>query len=141
MVYDQPDEKLNGSGHASHGPPCRPTAQQRAAADDIYRQVSVELRKYENNPARALADGFDYAFGPTDRMLHMVSFRRLRDPDVLKTPEIESFIYYMTDTGFVPIPATGTKAPSPAAASRNGTTTAESWVAGRPSAPAPTPRR
>ena len=51
----------------------------------------------------AIADGFNYVFGPTDRMLHMVHLPRVDDPTALKATEIESFIYYMTDTGFVPI--------------------------------------
>jgi hypothetical protein len=66
-------------------------------------EVQAELKQYENNPAEALADGFNYVFGPTDRMLHMVSVPRIDDPVVLDATQIESFIYYMTDTGFVPI--------------------------------------
>jgi hypothetical protein len=102
VIYDQPDERLNGEGH-DHAATCEPTPEQRAAADAIVSGVSAELRQYENNPAEALADGFNYVFGPTDRMVHMVHLERQRDPDVLKPTEIESFIYYMTDTGFVPI--------------------------------------
>jgi hypothetical protein len=102
VFHDQPNEELNGSGHA-HAGECDPTAEQRAAADAIVRDVQAELRQYENDPAEALNDGFDYVFGPTDRMLHVVHLERVADPDVLKASEIESFIYYMTDTGFVPI--------------------------------------
>jgi hypothetical protein len=102
LVHDQGDAQVNGEGH-SHGAPCKPTAEQQAAADAIVADVRKELVPYENNPAAAIADGFDYVFGPTDRMLHMVALDRVNDPDALKASEIESFIYYMTDTGFVPI--------------------------------------
>ena len=118
VFYDQPNEEMNGRGHAHEGT-CEPTGEQQAAADAIVSQVQAELRQYENNPAEALADGFNYVFGPTDRMLHMVNIERLDNPNVLKAPEIESFIYYMTDTGFVPIggmfvmPRDATSGPEP----------------------------
>ena len=102
VVYDRADEGTQGPGHA-HGEACEPTAAQQAAADTIVTDVRAELKQYENNPAEALADGFNYVFGPTDRMLHMVHVPRVDDADVVKASEIESFIYYMTDTGFVPI--------------------------------------
>lgn len=117
LVHEQGDGQVNGEGH-SHSP-CNPTAEQQAAADRIVAEVKNELVQYENNPAAALADGFDYVFGPTDRMLHVVSLDRIQDPDALKAPEIESFIYYMTDTGFVPIggmfvmPRDSTSGPEP----------------------------
>jgi hypothetical protein len=101
VYHDQANEEMNGPGHGHE--PCQPTAEQQSAADGIVADVSAELKQYENNPAEALADGFNYVFGPTDRMLHMVSVPRIDDADVLKATEIESFIYYMTDTGFVPI--------------------------------------
>jgi hypothetical protein len=102
VVYDKTNEDMQGPGHAHEGA-CQPTAEQQAAADTIVAEVKAELQQYENNPAEALADGFNYVFGPTDRMLHMVHLPRVSDPDVVKAAEIESFIYYMTDTGFVPI--------------------------------------
>jgi hypothetical protein len=117
VVYDRADEGTQGPGH--HAGACDPTAAQQAAADGIVTDVQAELRQYENNPAEALADGFNYVFGPTDRMLHMVHLPRVSDPDVLKAGEIESFIYYMTDTGFVPIggmfvmPQDATSGPEP----------------------------
>ena len=101
VFHDKANEEMNGAGHAHS--PCNPTPTQQAAADTIAREVQAELRQYENNPAEALADGFNYVFGPTDRMLHMVHLGRMSDSTVLKATEIESFIYYMTDTGFVPI--------------------------------------
>jgi hypothetical protein len=101
VIYDKTDEKNQGPGHSHE--PCQPTAEQQAAADQLLMDVQAELKQYENNPAEAIADGFNYVFGPTDRMLHMVSVGRIDDPTVLEAPEIESFIYYMTDTGFVPI--------------------------------------
>jgi len=101
VYYDRADAAGQGAGH-DHAP-CEPTDQQQAAADAIVADVAAELKQYENNPAEAFADGFNYVFGPTDRMLHMVSTSRMSDPDVVKAAEIESFIYYMTDTGFVPI--------------------------------------
>ena len=101
VVYDRADEGTQGAGHDETA--CEPTAAQQATADTIVTEVRAELEQYENNPAEALADGFNYVFGPTDRMLHMVNTQRVGDADVVKTPEIESFIYYMTDTGFVPI--------------------------------------
>ena len=101
VVYDRTNENMNGPGHQHET--CRPTSEQQAAADTIVTDMRAELRQYENNPAEAFADGFDYVFGPTDRMLHMVHLDRIEDPDVVKVPEVESFIYYMTDTGFVPI--------------------------------------
>jgi hypothetical protein len=118
VVYDRGNERINGKGHA-HDAPCEPTPEQQAAADSLVAEVRAELRQYENNPFAAMADGFDYVFGPTDRMLHVVHTRRVRDPDVLKSSEIESFIYYMTDTGWVPIggmfvmPRYGMKGPEP----------------------------
>jgi hypothetical protein len=101
VYYDQADEEMQGHGHDDA--PCEPTAEQQSTADTIVADVSAELRQYENNPAEAFADGFNYVFGPTDRMLHMVHLPRVDDADVVKASEIESFIYYMTDTGFVPI--------------------------------------
>jgi hypothetical protein len=101
VIYDKADEKNQGPGH--HGGTCEPTPAQQAAADQLVVDVRAELQQYENNPAEAIADGFNYVFGPTDRMLHMVSVGRIDDPVVLEAPQIESFIYYMTDTGFVPI--------------------------------------
>ena len=101
VVYGRADEEANGPGHAHET--CEPTAAQQSAADTIVADVSAELKQYENNPAEALADGFDYVFGPTDRMLHMVHVSRVNDPTALEATQIESFIYYMTDTGFVPI--------------------------------------
>lgn len=116
VVYDRAYD-VNGESHAHE--PCDPTAEQQAAADRIVTDVSAELKQYENNPAEALADGFNYVFGPTDRMLHMVNVERVDNANVLKAPEIESFIYYMTDTGFVPIggmfvmPRDATSGPQP----------------------------
>jgi hypothetical protein len=101
VIYDKTDPKNQGPGHA-HGT-CQPTAEQQAAADQLVMEVQAELKQYENNPAEAIADGFNYVFGPTDRMIHMVSVPRIDDPVVLDATQIESFIYYMTDTGFVPI--------------------------------------
>ena len=118
VIHDRPNERVNGKGHA-HSAPCNPTPEQQAYADELVAAVRAELKPYENNPAAAFADGFDYAFGPTDRMIHMADIQRINDPDVLKPGEIESFIYYMTDTGFVPIggmfvmPAYGQKGPEP----------------------------
>jgi hypothetical protein len=101
VFYDVSDEKMQGAGHPHEA--CEPTDAQRAAADRIVTEVDAELRQYENNPAEALADGFNYVFGPTDRMLHMVNVGRVDDPTAMDAAQIESFIYYMTDTGFVPI--------------------------------------
>ena len=101
VVYDRSNEEMQGPGHAHET--CAPTDEQQAAADQIAAEVKAELVQYENNPAEALADGFNYVFGPTDRMLHMVNLERVDSPTALKATEIESFIYYMTDTGFVPI--------------------------------------
>jgi hypothetical protein len=92
---------MQGPGHAHEA--CAPTDAQQAAADRIVTEVDAELRPYENNPATALADGFNYVFGPTDRMLHMVHLGRVDDSTAMDATQIESFIYYMTDTGFVPI--------------------------------------
>ena len=117
VVHDRSNEEMQGPGHAHET--CQPTNQEQAAADQIVAEVKAELVQYENNPAEALADGFNYVFGPTDRMLHMVHLPRLDDPTALKATEIESFIYYMTDTGFVPIggmfvmPRGSTRGPTP----------------------------
>jgi len=88
--------------HGSHGA-CEPTAEQREATDRLYRETAAELRKYENNPGRALAEGFTYAVGPTDRIVHMVNLSRTKNRTILRAPEIESFLYSMTDRGLVPI--------------------------------------
>jgi hypothetical protein len=83
--------------------PCRPTAEQQAAADGVYRETVAALRKYENNPALALADGFYFAVGPNDRYVHMVAPERVADPMILVGERIESFMYAQTDRGLVPI--------------------------------------
>jgi hypothetical protein len=101
VFYGRADEETNGPGHAHET--CEPTDSEQSAADAIVADVSAELKQYENNPAEAFADGFNYVFGPTDRMVHMVHTSRVNNANVLNAGEIESFIYYMTDTGFVPI--------------------------------------
>jgi hypothetical protein len=117
VVHDRSNEEMQGPGHAHES--CQPSGQQQAAADQIVAEVRAELVQYENNPAAALEDGFDYIFGPTDRMIHMVNLERVEDPTAVKATEIESFIYYMTDTGFVPIggmfvmPVGSTSGPQP----------------------------
>ena len=92
-----------GPGHHAHGGPCNPTADQRARADALVRETAAALRRYDNNPARALADGFYYAFGPTDRTMHMVSPDRLNEPEILNAAKIESFLYALTDRGWIAI--------------------------------------
>ena len=119
MVFRAPpDEQTNGPGHA-HSDACNPTPAQRAAADELHRKTKAALAKYKNNPAQAYADGFWYQFGPTDRMIHMVNPDRLNDPTILDPGEIESFIYVMTDKGYMPVggmyimPEYGMKGPQP----------------------------
>jgi hypothetical protein len=119
MVFrTPPDEQTNGPGHHDSGS-CQPTAGQRTAADDLYHKTSAVLAKYKNNPVQAYADGFDYQFGPTDRMIHMINPGRVRDSTILDPNKIESFIYVMTDTGYEPVggmyimPEYGMKGPQP----------------------------
>ena len=101
VLRTEPSEG-EGAGHA-HGGPCSPTPEQSAAADRLARDTAAALSRYDNNPARALADGFYYAFGPTDRIMHMVSPARVDDPTILDPARIESFLYAMTDRGWMPI--------------------------------------
>ncbi len=117
--HDEGDEQMNGAGHDHGGAPCRPTPEQEAYADRLARATAAEVQKYDNNPARALADGFTYVFGPTDREIHMVNTRRVNDPTILEPSQIESFLYVMTDRGLMPVagmyimPEYGQKGPQP----------------------------
>lgn len=95
-------EKQGRKEHHHEGP-CTPTAEQQAGADRLHRETVASLRKYENNPALALADGFYFVVGPTDRYLHMVAPERIGDPRILVAEQIESFMYAVTDRGLVPI--------------------------------------
>jgi hypothetical protein len=103
IVYRGNPSESEGTGHSHDTSSCRPTFEQQAAADRLYRDTDAALRKYDNAPWRALADGFDYAFGPTDRIMHMVNRSRRSDETILNPDEIESFLYAMTDGGWVAI--------------------------------------
>jgi hypothetical protein len=103
IVYRGNASESEGTGHSHDTSSCRPTSEQQAAADKLYRDTDAALRKYDNAPWRALADGFYYAFGPTDRIMHMVNPSRRSDGTILNPDEIESFLYAMTDRGWVAI--------------------------------------
>jgi hypothetical protein len=90
-------------GHPHSSGACNPTPAQEAAADRLYRATKRELAKYANNPGQAFADGFSWFFGPTDRIVHMLNPDRVYDPTVVDPDEIESFLYAMTDRGWMPI--------------------------------------
>ena len=79
------------------------TPEQQAIADNLFADTNAELKKYENNPAQALADGFYQVVGPADRFVHMINLDRVFDPTILDPAEIESFMYAMTDRGLVPL--------------------------------------
>jgi hypothetical protein len=96
-----PDASQGRHPHSSGA--CKPTPEQEAAADRLYRATNRELAKYANNPVQAYADGFRWFFGPTDRIVHMLNPDRVYDPTVVDPGEIESFLYAMTDRGWVPI--------------------------------------
>ncbi len=89
--------------HGGGGQGCRPTPQQQAVADKLYHDTNAVLKRYENNPAAALADGFTQIVGPADRFVHMINFDRVFNPTILKPGEIESFMYAQTDRGLVPL--------------------------------------
>lgn len=103
FVYRGPPDPRQGTvGHHSTES-CHPTSQQHAAADRLYRETDAVLRRYDRRPDRALADGFTYAFPVTDRIIHMVSPRRVASPTILKAEEVESFLYVMTDRGLMAV--------------------------------------
>lgn len=116
------EEKEQAADHHQSSEPCNPTPEQRAAADALVSQTREALKKYDNNPARALADGYEIAFrgaGTPDRFVHMFSAQHTYDtPGVLPQPSaveqegepvildpdrIESFMYAMTDQGLTAI--------------------------------------
>jgi hypothetical protein len=103
IVYRGDPSESEGTGHSHGASSCRPTSEQQAAADKLYRATDAALRKYDHAPWRALADGFYYAFGPTDRIMHMVNPSRRSDRTILNPDQIESFLYAMTDQGWVAI--------------------------------------
>jgi hypothetical protein len=88
--------------HPQHGA-CSPTPAEKAAADRLYRETKQELAKYERNPGRAIADGFWWFFGPTDRIIHMINPERVFNHTVGDPHDIETFLYSVTDRGLVPI--------------------------------------
>ena len=103
FVYRGPADQGQGTvGHHSDEP-CQPTPEQQAAADQLYRETDTQMRAYDNNPGRAAADGFTYAFPLTDRIIHMVAPSRVRDETILQAGEIESFLYVMTDRGLTAV--------------------------------------
>jgi hypothetical protein len=103
FVYRGPPDPNQGTvGHHSHEP-CQPTPEQQAAADRLYRETEAVVRKYDNSPQRAIADGFTYAFPITDRITHMVSPKRVQSPTILAADQVESFLYVMTDRGLMAI--------------------------------------
>ena len=79
--------------------PCTPTAKQHRIADRLLRDSRAAIKKYDNNPARALADGFIAYPIPLSKMFHMVSPARVRDSYELTPSKVESFMYAMTDSG------------------------------------------
>jgi hypothetical protein len=103
VLRGQGNPETNGAHPHGGDAGCTTTPDQDAAADRLYRQTEAALQRYENAPHRALADGFYYAFGPTDRTMHMVNPDRMRDPTILDAGKIESFLYAITDRGLVPI--------------------------------------
>ena len=103
IVWRGKSSGSEGPGHHGESAPCSPSADQRSAAERLVRDTRAALRVYDNNPAKALADGFYYAFGPTDRTMHMVAPGRVDEPAVLQPNRIESFLYAMTDDGWVAI--------------------------------------
>jgi hypothetical protein len=88
-------------GGSSNG--CHPTPEQQAAADKLYADTTAVLKRYENNPALALADGFTQVVGPADRFVHMINTERVFSSTILEAPQIESFMYAQTDRGLVPL--------------------------------------
>jgi hypothetical protein len=92
-----------GGGHAHGAGGCEPTPEQRARADALHRETAAVLKRYDNAPQRALADGFTYVVGPTDRIIHMVNVARMREPTILDAAQIESFLYVVTDAGLTPV--------------------------------------
>jgi hypothetical protein len=92
----------SGEGHHSDAP-CEPTPEQQAVADRLYAETTATLERYENNPALAIADGFQQVIGPADRFVHMVNVGRVFDPTILDPAQIESFMYAQTDRGLVAI--------------------------------------
>jgi hypothetical protein len=102
FVFKGPPDPSQGR-HPHSDSACKPTGAQASAAQRLYRDTDNELRKYANNPGRAIADGFAWAFGPTDRIIHMINVERVFDPTVGDPKEIESFLYVPTDRGLVPV--------------------------------------
>lgn len=93
----------NQDGHHGYHGDCKPTASQKAAADRLVSGTRETLRPYDNNPWRALRDGF-YAFPiPQTKMFHMVATRRFNDGRLLDPARIESFMYAMTDKGLTAV--------------------------------------
>ena len=93
-------------GVTHHHPPddgCRPTPEQRTAADRVATATRAELAKYDGNPARAARDGFVPLPIPSERHVHMLNLARIKDPTILDASEIESFLYAVTDRGLVAI--------------------------------------
>lgn len=113
-----PDPPESGHGHADSAP-CRPTSEQQAAADRVQRETAAALRKYDNNLALAVADGYYIAFRGA-RYVHMFNAEYVYDtpsspprpsalepengtPVILDPDRIESFMYAMTDDGLIAI--------------------------------------
>jgi hypothetical protein len=78
---------------------CSPSTKQRKVADHLLRDSRKAIAKYDNNPGRALADGFIAYPIPLSKMFHMVSPARTADKYELVPSKVESFMYAMTDSG------------------------------------------
>lgn len=91
------------ANHHHYQGTCTPTTTQKAAADRISSDMTRALAKYNNNPWRALRDGFVAYPIPLSKMFHMVAVNRYYDGKMLDAYRVESFMYAMTDKGLTAV--------------------------------------
>jgi hypothetical protein len=97
--HNPDQDKAHAEMHAVNKP-CSPTTKQRKFADRLLRDSKTAIAIYDNNPGRALADGFIAYPIPLSKMFHMVNVGRTRADSYELTPtKVESFMYAMTDSG------------------------------------------
>jgi hypothetical protein len=94
-----PQQERNHAEMHAVNKSCSPSTKQRKVADHLLRDSRKAIAKYDNNPGRALADGFIAYPIPLSKMFHMVSPARTSDKYELVPSKVESFMYAMTDSG------------------------------------------